>query len=102
MRTPEGQTTSEKAGAAAFANVSTMRLPRRRGREKAGANRQENVPRKTREIPPEKNEKMAGTQKKSERGSIVMRKAPRLKIGVAFNPIAAPSAAGALNSRRPK
>src|SRR5437016_12319405 len=48
------------------------------------------------------NEDMAATQKKSESGSIVMRKVPRLKIGVAFNPTTAPSAADALNIRRPK
>src|SRR5438046_10073577 len=47
------------------------------------------------------NENMAATQRNSESGSIVMRKAPRLKIGVAFNPITAPSAADALNIRRP-
>src|SRR5205823_10079681 len=41
------------------------------------------------------NENMAATQKKSESGSIVIRNAPRLKIGVAFNPITAQSAAEA-------
>src|SRR4030095_5955735 len=48
------------------------------------------------------NENMAATQKKSESGSIVIRKAPRLKIGVAFNPITAQSATWALNIRRPR
>src|SRR6476646_1930528 len=47
-------------------------------------------------------ENMAATHKKSESGSIVIRKAPRLKIGVAVNPSTAPSAADALNIRRPK
>src|SRR5439155_21776379 len=47
-------------------------------------------------------ENMAATQKKSESGSIVIRNAPRLKIGVAFNPITAQRAVEALNIRRAK
>src|SRR5207247_10784343 len=48
------------------------------------------------------NENMAATQQKRDSGSIVLRNAPRLQIGVALNPITAQSAAAAVNIARPK
>src|SRR5881394_2165551 len=116
MRTPEGQTTSEKPGRRN--STRSFGMSARTTMMESSSNILVYLHRNPRPIrtpvrgqcqenfglfsTTHQNENMAATQKNSERGSIVIRNAPRLKIGVAFNPITAQSAAEALNIRRPK